>query len=356
MVVSGTELPLTPAGQSLAFDLPAGTAGFVVVVSGNVGATDFIGVQQLTAPDGRDVIRDFKSVAKPARQLMGQNGTGQGVVAVPLLEDGAVMASIAPGRWTIRLGGQTANAQNPKGASTPLTTPLRATLHLQRAAMGTVLDLDVWVPDGLLVNGAAVNAGTALSTAGLNERLDSGFALLRRLTGIRRGAVRAHPLPSRFRQLTAEADIDAVVRLPEANAVISAQLVLTNELKPDGQGEISGLSPCLPGAPGTPGTSCSAFIASLRANGVAWQDASVWVHELSHFVGLRHSSEFGAPAFDGLSDTPDCMDTSKTGLATCPDRNNLMFPSVNNADGLDALTLSETQAAAWRASPLHHLP
>lgn len=352
--VSGDRLPSSPAGTELSFEVPAGTRGLTFVVEAAVGANDFIGVQSLVDPSGREVVRDFKSVAHPARSLTGQNGSGLGVVSVPLLEDGLAMAALPSGRWTIRLGGLSGDPKNQKGATTPFTGRLEATVLRRIASERAVLDLELWIPEGLVLEGATLDASNALSTPALEQRLSLGFGLLRRLTGIERGTVQVHSLPTSFAALRSDAEIDTATRSVDS-AQLAAQLVLTNQLSPEGQGELSGLSPCLPGAPATPSTPCSALVLSLRRDAPAWQEATVWVHELSHFVGLRHTTELGTPpVFDGLADTPDCLDTSKSALASCPDRNHLMFPSANQSDGLDAITLSETQRAAWATSPLAH--
>lgn len=62
----------------------------------------------------------------------------------------------------------------------------------------------------------------------------------------------------------------------------------------------------------------------LSSTGVA----NTAIHELGHFFGLSHTTEFGGYAFDNLDDTPECPDlqNSEQRMNRCPDRHYLMFP------------------------------
>lgn len=56
--------------------------------------------------------------------------------------------------------------------------------------------------------------------------------------------------------------------------------------------------------------------------------ANLALHELGHFLGLKHTTEYGGNEFDKIEDTPECPGMSKDdpGYDLCPDRHYIMFP------------------------------
>jgi hypothetical protein len=351
------------AGAPITFEVPAGTVGFTIVVDAMPSASDSIGVQELTDPMGAVLVTDFGDPSATGRITRGDNGTGLGVVSVPLVNDQATTA-VRAGRWTARLGGLTSAAKGMKGDSTPYSGQVHAVVHLQTSSDGAfhggAIDLDLYVPDGLQVendSGAAhsITAATAAADVDLQARLTLVFGLFHRLYGLDRGDVRYHAVATGVATLASQDEIDAANQL--ATSAVrerpAPQVILTNHLSPDGDGtEISGISNCLPGAVGVAGSKCSAVVVSLRAGSPAWEDASTFVHELGHFAGLDHTTQFGGDP-DTLGDTPVCTNTAKSALTSCPDKDNLMFPTVNLATDEPSIVVSPSQRAVFLGSSLY---
>ena len=60
----------------------------------------------------------------------------------------------------------------------------------------------------------------------------------------------------------------------------------------------------------------------------SWEIANVSMHELGHYFGLKHTSEYGGEEFDNLEDTPECPRIGKRGTNSrhCPDYGYIMYP------------------------------
>lgn len=346
------DLGTAPSGTELSFDVPEGALGFQIVTTARVGNGDAIGIVELRDPSGTAIVPDFGST----RHHM--VGAGVGIFAYPPVED-AAPAKLRAGRWKVKLGGESVtDPKNPKTSQVrPWSGSLRGVVNVQVAAGGAFkggqLDLDLYIPSGLNVDDRTVDVTSAANDPGLRQRIDGVFALEARLYGIQRGAVRFHAIDASALTITSDAAVDAVNMLATAHGDRpSAQVIFTNSLEPDGagNGEISGISNCLPGAIGVGGTKCSAVIVALR--GPISEDATTIVHELGHFIGLEHTTELGGGTFDGLSDTPECRSSGKAELANCPDFPNLMFPT-SIAHEERTVVVSATQARIMHASPLY---
>lgn len=358
------DLGTVTAGTEVSFDVPAGTIGFTIVVDAQVGADDFLGVEELRDPSRDAVVTDFRDAKdEAARVASGPSGAGVGALAVPIPGDRAL--AIEPGRWTTKLGGTTRVANAPKGTVSKWTGRVHGVVILQKsndgAFHGGKIDFDLYVPDGLEVStggkgGTArtVDATTAAADPAIKERIDRSFALYQSLYGIGRGDVRYHRVASSVKAIVGQSELDAANVLASAPQTRpAAQIVFTNRLEPDGagEGEISGVANCLPGAIGVPATKCSAVVVALRGSEV-WEDAATIVHELGHFIGLEHTTEFGGGG-DLLSDTPECTSTAKADLTSCPDFDNLMFPTSSVSSTERAVKVSATQRRIMQASPLY---
>ena len=85
---------------------------------------------------------------------------------------------------------------------------------------------------------------------------------------------------------------------------------------------VKGFSP-QPGVVSAEG-SCDDVVVLSTSNLTSAGVAEIAIHELGHFFGLSHTTEFETVAFDDLEDTPFCAETVKT--YNCPDYGYIMFP------------------------------
>ncbi len=122
----------------------------------------------------------------------------------------------------------------------------------------------------------------------------------------------------------------------------------------DDGGMIEGNAAGLPGVVLTPGavTSCVVVVTERGADRTLLDRATVVWHEAGHLLGLPHTSEADASAYDYFADTPECPlsnDADGDGFVDefeCPDGGNFMFHDT------DSLVMSDDQAWFLRRHPL----
>jgi hypothetical protein len=145
-----------------------------------------------------------------------------------------------------------------------------------------------------------------------------------------------------------------VVGLPELFALSAGvddggiNLFLVREMGP-----LLGISGGIPGAIGVHGTEASGVSIALDVVGLDRADAVIF-HEISHQMGLFHTTESDGLELEPLSDTPSCpldQDLDQDGIlrsdeCSAYDADNLMF-----WDG-EGDALSPQQAELLRRSPL----
>lgn len=329
----GPDAPVT-------FTVPAGALGFNVTVhDASGGSPTGVGVRSLVGPSGQ---RAFDAFIPKGGSFETSVGYTWAAASVPQPD-----VAPEPGTWTARFG-----------RLSPSTAPLRAEVTIQTtpdgAFHGGALDLDVWVPDGLRVwldggGTATISAGSAPTHPWVVARVDAFYALLGDLVGLDRGDVRFHALPARFRALGEDSLAQAAeATAPRADAQ-TLHLVLTEDLF---DGQAAGTTTAIPGAAARGGSPVSA-IASITQDEGPENQASTWLHEGGHFLGLNHTTELDNYGEDPLPDTPRCPDTGLDfeRLGRCPDRANVMFP-LGPWPG-DVPALSPKQLVVYRGSPIY---
>ena len=331
------DLGAVTSGATVDLDVPASALGFNVTVESTSGT---IGIQKIAAPNAMIVHDAF--TPKNGSLPIGEGYLGLASVSVPQNDLSATMP-LAKGKWKVTFGGSGSGA--------------RATARIQTSKDGKFyggkLDLDVHLPQGLRVSAPSathvVNAASAPTDPDIKARIDTFYFALNRAFGIGRGAVRFHDAPATLRTITTDAAIDAASAISKGKPDVQGlHLVLTNALTVEG-GELLGLSPGIPGAPMRSGSLMSAIMVSIYPGEAdVFTDALTILHEMGHFVGLNHTSEYDGTEFDPLSDTPKCP-RQRQASTRCPDEGNLMFTGAFANPPI----LSNAQKNVFRASPVY---
>ena len=258
------------AGDVVTVEIGGDDVGFVVTASG----PEDLGIERVTSPSGRVVFQGFTKAG--TTQATGRAQSGTASVAVPSGPEAT--ARIERGAWKVAFAGA--------GSATA-----HARVQVAKGAVfaGAVLDLHLWIPEGLRMSGPspshAVAATRAASDPDLRARVDGFFEALEAVTGIERGDVTFHAAPADLRTLEDEAKLARAGALPPAGESGQAlHVVLTNDIL---NGAAMGLSPGMPGAVGLGGTAASAIFAAHFDDVDARTDALTWLHEMGHFVGPR---------------------------------------------------------------------
>jgi hypothetical protein len=198
-----------------------------------------------------------------------------------------------------------------------------------------------------------VDAARAERDASIEARLDAFYRALEATTGIARGDVTFHDADPSFRRISTKRALDAAFAASAgvvADGHQSVHVMLTNELA-FGNGTW-GVASGIPGAATRTGTRASGVALALTGDNFASADGLALLHEVGHFVGLNHTTELVAGYSDPLADTPSCSETidrsRPSTFASCPDKDNLMFPTLVS----ESLVLSETQRTIFRGSPV----
>ena len=107
-----------------------------------------------------------------------------------------------------------------------------------------------------------------------------------------------------------------------------------------------GVAGGVPGSPMVHGTPRSGI--AFQPSGNAVMDGRVLAHETSHLAGLFHTSEFAVAETDGISDTPECaQSTILNNPTSCPDYNNMMFPVAGGLNQVSQFQKNVVQGSTF---------
>lgn len=331
------------SGETVTLAVPPNALGFNVVVRGE--ATDVVGVLTLTSPSGEVVLRDHRVVGASFDTSEGDRGIAAASVPQNRL---ASAAPVEPGAWTIQVSGP---------AGRPLRVSARVQISGDGAFRGGAADLHVYLPKGLRIDDPTpshvVSAATAPTDRAVEARLAALFQGLEASFGVVRGDVTFHDVDAALLRVANES---ALARAFAASSGVpdggqALHVLFTNAL--DLGDGTWGIAPGIPGAATRTGTPMSGVAFAITPETPAELDGLALLHEFGHFVGLAHTTEFSGDYVDPLDDTPSCvgiLDPQRPQtLDRCPDKNNLMFPTLWG----DTIIATDSQRIVLRGSPAY---
>ena len=299
----GTVLP----GQEVTFDLPEGTLGFNVVAR---GSGQELAVKDIKAPSGSYVHKDmvpFSGTGATSMSLFGEVASA----GVPQSNHPEAMPKVAAGKWSVVFSSQGSVEADIRYQQTP-----DGVFH------GGYVDIHAYLPVGLEVDSDVVDADNFEKLDGIRERLDAFGAAIKKLYGLSRGNVTFHLMDTKYLNLTDSKLGRAFKETKTTKTGVQALHIFFSE-PTKGQGWW-GIASGIPGAATVTGTTQSGIALALSSWADADAEGFVLAHEMGHFVGLNHISEFDGYGNDPLEDTKECPNMTQSNFFSCPDANNIM--------------------------------
>lgn len=363
--------PARAPSSRCTLNVPPGALGFNLVLEAPTDDFDALGIERITSPSG-EVVHDAYMPQGGSHATSESRFGAIASVSVPQSEAKSANTP-EPGAWRIRIGG--GNSLSPPPPPPPLDAGVGggsdggggslgpASLHAEaRIQMGSStgfaggrLDVDVYLPTGLKLDGKSLDAASAATNEGIGRRLDAFFGALAENVGIDRGEVSFHPVKS---SLAFVGDNETLIGAFSASAgrpdAQSLAVMLTNGIDFGEAGGAWGIAPGIPGAAARSGTLMSGIVLAI-GDTPAIGDGLTMLHEAGHFIGLNHTTEFMDGYADPLLDTPRCTTLSHedpSSVQTCPDKSNIMFPAFYAGAG-SSIAVSAAQRNVFRGSPFY---
>lgn len=342
------DLGAVPTDTDVTFVVPPNALGFNIVLDSSVPVSppEGLGIARITSPSGEVVHDAFTPAGGDSPTSQSYFGT---IVAASVPQSQSKSANTPEaGTWKVRF------ASPAEGAST-LHAEVRIQVSGRGGFTGGRLDLRVYVPPGIYVDGKKITAASAAGDPGIISRLGSFFGAAKDHFDIDRGDVTFHEAAKELGAITNDALLVQGFSASSRPAnEQSMQLLLTNAID-FGNGDAAwGIAPGIPGGAGRFSTSISGIILAVGET-PAEADGLAILHEMGHFVGLNHTTEFEGGFADPLTDTPSCPSLSLDDPSTinkCPDRFNLMFPTlIGDSSALE--NVSPAQVAVFHGSPVY---
>lgn len=303
-------------GGTLVVDTVPGTLGVAAIVRPNDGFSE-VSISAARAPSGSTVIAGSNPTNLWEWAWFGAVGMGQPQVEHP------ETFPLAQGTWQFDY-----SSAGPARAAVWRRSTIDGAFH------GGVLDVNVFIPDGLIDDEEALQA------------MQSSFG---DWAGITLGDVRFFPISGDFFLIDDANVFEATALTSQAPNRPALNIVATGEIGGSFDGA-AGFSLGIPGVSLFHGTTSSAVVWQVLYD--PFVDSLILRHEAAHFSGLFHTTEISPPLQDPLSDTPYCANLDFKGftnLDQCPDWSYVMFPTGGSGEGV----FSPQQQAVLRASTVY---
>ncbi|MBK8171697.1 MAG: hypothetical protein IPK60_15300 [Sandaracinaceae bacterium] len=345
--VSSLHLGRLPSGEPFSLNIPEGVLGFQIVTAVHPRPNEHhVGVLRIVTPTGEVVRENFAPVGS---QFVFGTDYEVATAVVPQNQALATGNAVPAGDWRITV---VSNEPLLEGES------LDVDVYLQKGSAGDfdggVINLEVYVPDGLILGTRtaphSVTAETIADDEYTRSLLQNFFSSLRVSFGLDAGTTTFRAFPSSFGEITNELELtDAAAATDDAVGDV-VRVVLTNWLDVFGSGGSAiAITTGVPTTGPQGGTQSSAIIMQVTTDFSASVAGRALVHELGHSVGLFHTTELDGEHFDLFTDTPECFEI-QTRTGSCPDVLNVMFPI---SQGTTSFRVSAMQLAVVHGSPIY---
>ncbi|WP_437641914.1 hypothetical protein [Sorangium sp. So ce854] len=299
-------------GVPVPVDIPPGTLGFTAIAQVMTSPTSFdpIGIAEIAGPGSRTFVTDYTLPGTLASFF----NQGIGSAAVP--QTGAAAAvPLVPGTYWITVGdGGLGLPAAPARLSVWRRQTLDGRFH------GGKLDINAFI------------AGDAVSEGYMQRALRTAY---QGFVGLDVGNITVHHLGSEWGFIDEETLPIVLEQTAEARGRPALNVIAVSQF--GGRfADAAGATPSAPSVAVEHGTHLSGIVVTLF--GEPEVDTVILRHELGHFTGLFHTTEFQARFADPLDDTLRCGDVLEQ-LERCPDYDNIMFPTGGDLSG--AMTLQQ---------------
>lgn len=343
------DLGMVPVDTDVTFVVPPNALGFNIVLESGVSVEppEGLGIARITSPSGEVVHDAFTPTGGDSPTSQSYFGT---IVAASVPQSQSKSANTPEaGTWKVRFA-------SPESGATTLHAEVRIQVAGPSGFTGGRLDLRVYVPPGIYVDGKKITAATAPTDPGIETRLDAFFGAAKDHFDIDRGDVTFHEVEKELGAITNDGLLvkgfsSSRGRPPNEQ---SMQLLLTNAIDFGGGDMAWGIAPGIPGGAGRFSTPISGIILAVGET-PAEADGLAILHEMGHFIGLNHTTEFEGGYADPLTDTPSCPSLNIEDPSTinkCPDKLNIMFPTLVG-DSSALANVSPAQRAVFQGSPVY---